>query len=803
MYPSAMTSAEWAEVEPAVRNNAFFSACVEDERVLAALKGLVDDALAEGLSPQEFVRRALVMLEGIRLTPPEDDAAREVFEESIGVLYDPERLRLILRTQEQLASGYAAFCKAFERVHLLLNPGWRFVRQPGAKTKREDHVKHEGAVRLKTDWQFWLARNDPSFGGFGNPYAPFGFNSWMRTFPVSREECEKLGLLKPGETVTIPDALFDWNLPETLRRMGTASTLDLPKDAVDRIIDRCKEEGVEVEPVPGEERVQVVPPPGLDDKLVDAVVDDVLRPQPVPEPTPAPVPPVKPELAPVPVPDVPQPELTPAPEPQSAPAPMPESTPEQEPQVDEAPEGKPGVPRRPHVVQLEDDADGLSPELLGRWPRAVMVTILRNRRVYRRFAARNVRVAEKLGHEETSELEKRWPGYQWTFRVGTDAVLGANPQGCNQYGHGEGCEKKSGHPDGKGLEQSERRKDGENDKESNSGRGGDGSQGGIEDWLQFSGRSGAHHEQGGDEGSGRELGRRVSLSEACRGVLEESARAGEGAQEDVRASDADRRRKVPVDVPGKGMCYTRDCRRHEQRNVKERFSEDDQEVDRRADSRSEEERSGGDVARRGAVSGSEQGADSRDEGELGRRVSLSERCRGVLEESARLLFGEEGHQGLVDELFYPTAAQLNAVVDGRKPAFFEAFEPMMDGLAEAMPRDAGLRYVKGVQGQCIYHPDAVRRVLGTDADGEELDAMVRELIDSGHSGRILGYGYDEFEDPPGRRVRITLNGEVVTGFVVPADKDISEKVAKDRWGDFERAFPGKGWDYSFTDEEEG
>lgn len=699
LYPSAMTSAEWAEVEPAVRNNAFFSACVEDERVLAALKGLVDEALAEGLSPQEFVRRALVMLEGIRLTPPEDGAEREVFEESVEILYDPERLRLILRTQEQLASGYAAFCKAFERVHLLLNPGWRFVRQPGAKTKREDHVKHEGAVRLKTDWQFWLARNDPSFGGFGNPYAPFGFNSWMRTFPVSREECEKLGLLQPGEKVTIPDELFDWNLPETLRRMGTASTLDLPKDAVDRIIDRCKEEGVQVEPVPGEERVQVVPPPELDDKLVDAVVDDMLRPQPSPEPTPAPVPPVKPELAPVPevkpeggdvpVPDVP--ETQPVPEPQPTPAPQPESTPPQNPQVDEVPEGKPGVPRRPHVVQLEDDADGLSPELLGRWPRAVLVTILRNRRVYRRFAARNVRVAEKLGHEETSELEKRWPGYVWEFHVGTDAVLGANPQGCNQYGHGEGCEKKSGHSDGKGLEQTERRNDGEDVKE----------------------------------------------------------------------------------------------------------------TDRRADSRSEEERSGGDVARRGAVSGSEQGADSRDEGELGRRVSLSERCRGVLEESARLLFGEEGHQGLVDELFYPTAAQLNAVVDGRKPAFFEAFEPMMDGLAEAMPRDAGLRYVKGVQGQCIYHPDAVRRVLGTDADGEELDAMVRELIDSGHSGRILGYGYDEFEDPPGRRVRITLNGEVVTGFVVPADKDISEKVAKDRWGDFERAFPGKGWDYSFTDEEEG
>ena len=36
---------------------------------------------------------------------------------------------------------------------------------------------------------------------------------------------------------------------------------------------------------------------------------------------------------------------------------------------------------------------------------------------------------------------------------------------------------------------------------------------------------------------------------------------------------------------------------------------------------------------------------------------------------------------------YTSAAQLNAVVDGRKPAFFEAFEELMDGLAEAMPRE--------------------------------------------------------------------------------------------------------------------
>lgn len=84
-------------------------------------------------------------------------------------------------------------------------PGWKFVRNPGAKTFRKDHVEHQGEVRLKTDFDYWLARNDPSFGGFNNPYPPFGFNSWMWTSPVSRAKCVRLGLVAEGEEVSLSD----------------------------------------------------------------------------------------------------------------------------------------------------------------------------------------------------------------------------------------------------------------------------------------------------------------------------------------------------------------------------------------------------------------------------------------------------------------------------------------------------------------------------------------------------------------------------------------------------------------------
>ena len=205
---------EWLSRYPAWElNRIFFISGVDNLDILKRMHELVCESEEDGLSPAEFVRRCLVMLDEQSKHIPQKVEDQITHTNSIKRLYDPERLRLIQRTHEQLASGYERFCTAFKRLQLLAYPGWRFVRQAGAKTKRENHVKHEGAVRLKTDWQFWLARNDPSFGGFGNPYAPFGFNSWMRTFPVSREECEKLGLLKSGEKLEIPDILYKWGLP--------------------------------------------------------------------------------------------------------------------------------------------------------------------------------------------------------------------------------------------------------------------------------------------------------------------------------------------------------------------------------------------------------------------------------------------------------------------------------------------------------------------------------------------------------------------------------------------------------------
>lgn len=267
LYPSSRNSADWAEVEPSIRNVSFFSACVEDERVLAELQRLVERGLEEGWSMGEFVYNAENRLEELRVYPPED--AGEGFKESLDTINEMNRLRLIFRTHNELAAGYSQFCRDFDPYYLWTYPAWRFLRMDGAKEdqKRPDHVAHEYDVALKTDIQYWLDRNSFDQGGFGNPYGPWGFNSWMYTEPVPRQECVDLGLIQPNERLEVPAELGEWGLGGALRQMGSASAKQLTPEAQKRIAARCLEEGFNVTMNEDENLLQIDPQPGdpLDD----------------------------------------------------------------------------------------------------------------------------------------------------------------------------------------------------------------------------------------------------------------------------------------------------------------------------------------------------------------------------------------------------------------------------------------------------------------------------------------------------------------------------------------------------------
>lgn len=197
---------EWKrEVPPWIRVYMFFISGITDMNILTNLHSHVCEAVEDGWSMTSFVDKGFDIL---------DSCINKNNQEEIKALYNIERLRNLYETHLLLSAGYNQFVEDFEHYSLQIYPACIFMRVAGAKTKRFDHVKHEGVIRLKTDFSFWIEMNNEEDGGFGLPYAPFGFRSWMRRFGEDRETAEKLGLVKPLERLFVsPSTREKWGLP--------------------------------------------------------------------------------------------------------------------------------------------------------------------------------------------------------------------------------------------------------------------------------------------------------------------------------------------------------------------------------------------------------------------------------------------------------------------------------------------------------------------------------------------------------------------------------------------------------------
>lgn len=269
--PTGWNTKDWSTEAPEVRMMSFFSAGVEDEKVLQALRDTVFNAANE----DDFVRRAREAMAGLKdkdgfpvwdpARPDREGVPREKWHNDVKNLTSRARLRLIFRTQRELAAGYERFLEDFQPYALRQYPGWVFRRSLGAKTRRKDHELHKNEVRLKVDFEYWMARNNPDFGGFGNPFWPFGFNSWMRCWPVSYDTCVKLGLLREGQEPPEPGPEYDpWLkfIPEDLGKKGMDVFTDAEKERIRR---RMEEEGITVQPTEEDPNTWEVVPPDEED----------------------------------------------------------------------------------------------------------------------------------------------------------------------------------------------------------------------------------------------------------------------------------------------------------------------------------------------------------------------------------------------------------------------------------------------------------------------------------------------------------------------------------------------------------
>ena len=208
LLPTTLNSAQLSQLAPAIRQRSFFSATVANAKVLAKYKRMLLDqmegATEEVVSPSgvrsiayketslaKFKERArdFLVQEGLA-------SEADFKNDSIKNLASSSRLQLIYNTNIEQANELANFIRRVSDPVLINRfPAARFVRRPGAIIKRPRHVEAEGEVRRWDDFDFWLFQNAADIGGFGVPWGPFGFNSYMTQKPVQRAEAERLGTL--------------------------------------------------------------------------------------------------------------------------------------------------------------------------------------------------------------------------------------------------------------------------------------------------------------------------------------------------------------------------------------------------------------------------------------------------------------------------------------------------------------------------------------------------------------------------------------------------------------------------------
>ncbi len=229
---SLLNSEQWKTVPLALRERAFFSSTIENIRFLQRARDAIADflsgaretlptgevALATG-SRSEFVKQMsqFAIAEGMGpLDPSQKGGLQDITSQT--------RLNLIFDINQQSSEDYGYWKQGMDPDVLDEFPAQRFIREVEVKTPRIIHQQNQDVVRLKTDLGFWMTMNDPSIGGFGVAWGPWGFGSGMGVEDVDRTEAEDLGLLQPGEQVKPVEKDFNDKLQ--------ASTTGLDPDLV-------------------------------------------------------------------------------------------------------------------------------------------------------------------------------------------------------------------------------------------------------------------------------------------------------------------------------------------------------------------------------------------------------------------------------------------------------------------------------------------------------------------------------------------------------------------------------------------
>lgn len=216
ILPTSMSTAEIDGLPQWVRDSSFFSARVAQAEILDGLQARIDQLLGGGergpglsMDPALFRVQMREMLDSVSYQPadPRDEG-------TIKDLRSESRLNVIVRTQEEMATGHGQYLQSIDPDTMDLWPAWELIRLRDSKVKRnwEDRWQEAAgqagdtdAARMLAEHGRMIARKDSpiwvALSRFGRPHPPFDFNSGMGVEDVRRGECIELGLIRQGDRI--------------------------------------------------------------------------------------------------------------------------------------------------------------------------------------------------------------------------------------------------------------------------------------------------------------------------------------------------------------------------------------------------------------------------------------------------------------------------------------------------------------------------------------------------------------------------------------------------------------------------
>ncbi len=189
---SKLDTQKWSKIQAGLRDRAFFSAKVEEARILHAARQMCAEVAEGKRSASEFRRDMRALLE--KMGHPGNDGN----DNDLRNLYAQRRLDVLRETNVRQARGYVQHLEATTQGALMAFPAQELVRVQDREKPRDWETRWRAAGGRFYGARMIAIKGDPvwtAISRFGTPWPPFDFGSGMGVEDMDWEEAVELGLI--------------------------------------------------------------------------------------------------------------------------------------------------------------------------------------------------------------------------------------------------------------------------------------------------------------------------------------------------------------------------------------------------------------------------------------------------------------------------------------------------------------------------------------------------------------------------------------------------------------------------------